>query len=131
MYMLDTNICIYIIKRRPAEVIEKFRTFAVSEIAVSSITLAELEYGVSKSQHVEKNRDALALFVSPLDILPFNSLAAVKYGEIRAKQEKDGSPVGSMDMLIAAHAMSRGLTLVTNNTREFERIEGLRIENWT
>jgi len=131
MYMLDTNICIYIIKRRPPEVIEKFRTFSVSEIAISSVTLAELEYGVSKSQYPEKNRDALALFVSPLNILSFDSLAAVKYGEIRAKLEKTGRVIGSMDMLIAAHAISQGLTLVTNNTNEFERIDSLRLENWT
>ncbi|WP_423826661.1 type II toxin-antitoxin system tRNA(fMet)-specific endonuclease VapC [Seleniivibrio woodruffii] len=131
MYMLDTNICIYIIKRRPPEIIEKFRTFSVSEIAISSVTLAELEYGVCKSQHSEKNWDALALFVSPLNILSFDSLAAVKYGEIRAKLEKEGRIIGAMDMLIAAHAMSLGLTLVTNNTNEFERIDGLTFENWS
>lgn len=130
MYMLDTNICIYIIKKKPLEIIEKFRSFSASEIGISSITLAELEYGVSKSQHVEKNREALAMFVSPLEILDFDSSASAVYGEIRAELEKTGNIIGSMDMLIAAHALSVNATLVANNIKEFERVKHLRVENW-
>lgn len=130
MYMLDTNICIYIIKKKPVDIIDKFRSFAVSEIGISSITLAELEYGVSKSRLVERNREALAMFVSPLEILYYDSSAAVAYGEVRAALEKTGNIIGSMDMLIAAHAISVNATLVTNNIKEFERVKNLKIENW-
>jgi tRNA(fMet)-specific endonuclease VapC len=130
MYMLDTNICIYIIKKKPIEIIDKFRSFKASEIGISSITLAELEYGVSKSQYVEQNKEALAMFVSPLEILDFDSAGSSAYGEIRAELEKSGKIIGSMDMLIAAHARSLNATLVTNNVKEFKRVSHLRVENW-
>lgn len=130
MYMLDTNICIYIIKQKPMEIVDKFQSFPLGSIGISVITLAELEYGVSKSQSIQKNRDALALFVMPLEILDFDNAAAAVYGEIRAELEKKGNIIGSMDMFIAAHAVSVNATLVTNNTKEFERIKKLKLENW-
>jgi len=130
MYMLDTNICIYIIKNRPVNVIERFRTLKPSDVCISSVTFAELEYGVAKSVMPERNRDALAMFVSPLEIVPFDSQAAAVYGKIRAELERAGRVIGAMDMLIAAHAISLNIPLVTNNTKEFERVGGLYAENW-
>ncbi|WP_366043847.1 type II toxin-antitoxin system VapC family toxin [Seleniivibrio sp.] len=130
MYMLDTNICIYIIKSKPKNVIEKFRTFRPSDICMSSVTFAELEYGVAKSRAIERNRDALAMFVAPLEILPFEGTAAEAYGSIRAGLETSGQVIGSMDMLIAAHSIAVNAVLVTNNVKEFERVKGLRVENW-
>ena len=130
MVMLDTNICIYIIKQKPPEVLKRFLDYQVGEIAISSITLAELRYGVAKSHYREKNAKALDDFILPLEILPFDEEATRSYGEIRASLEKAGAPIGSMDLLIAAHAVSQGVTLVTNNTREFERVLGLNTVNW-
>ena len=130
-YMLDTNICIYLIKKKPIRVLEKLRNFEISDVCISSISLSELEYGVSKSEHKEKNRDALNNFLAPLDIIPYDDKSAFHYGEIRAYLEKKGRPIGAMDMLIAAHAISIPVTLVTNNLREFKRIPDLRVENWT
>lgn len=129
-YLLDTNTCIYIIKRKPVEVFEKFSKFSLGEIAISSITLAELEYGVSKSQFVENNRIALFNFLLPLEILPYTQAATFFYGELRAKLEREGKVIGSMDMLIASHALSTNLILVTNNFKEFSRIPALKLENW-
>ncbi|MDN5330880.1 MAG: tRNA(fMet)-specific endonuclease VapC [Tepidanaerobacteraceae bacterium] len=129
-YMLDTNICIYIIKKKPTEVIERFKKLDIGDICISSITLAELWYGVEKSQYKEKNRAALAAFIAPFEILPFSDKAATSYGEIRAFLEKRGESIGAYDLLIAAHALSENLTLVTNNVREFARIPGLSVENW-
>jgi len=129
-YMLDTNICIYAIKKRPAAVIDRFLTHDPEEICISAVTYAELMHGVEKSQATERNRLALSLFLSPITILDFESTAAEEYGSIRAKLEKRETPIGPMDMLIAAHARAAGLILVTNNTKEFERVEGLQIENW-
>ena len=129
--MLDTNICIYIIKQRPAAVLNRFLEFQVGDIGISSITLSELRYGVAKSMHREKNAKALDEFVIPLEIVPFDEGAARVYGDIRATLEKAGRPIGSMDMLIAAHALSLDTTLVTNNTREFMRIPTLNIIDWT
>lgn len=129
-YLLDTNICIYIIKQRPKKVIENIRALSVGEVAVSAITLAELEYGAAKSSRPEQNRDALIAFTAPFEILPFDDNASLHYGEIRASLEISGQVIGAMDMLIAAHARSRSLTLVTNNSREFQRVHGLVIENW-
>ena len=131
MYMLDTNICIYTIKHKPETVIKNFLSHNPEEICISSITYGELMYSVEKSQAVEKNRLALALFLSCITVLEFDSSAAEEYGRIRAELQKKGIPIGSLDMLIAAHALSKGYTLVTNNTREFERVDGLHIENWT
>jgi len=130
-YMLDTNICIYLIKKKPIKVLKKLRTFYITDIVISAITLSELEYGVSKSSRKEKNRDALNKFLVPLEIVPFDDKAAVHYGEIRTYLEKKGRVIGAMDMLMGAQARSMPVTLVTNNLREFKRIPDLRVENWT
>ncbi len=128
--MLDTSICIYIIKQKPRSVLERFAAFPVGDLGISVITLAELEYGASKSSEPDRNREALEQFVSPLEIAVFDRLAASVYGRIRALLEKRGRPIGSMDLLIAAHALSLNVRLVTNNMREFKRVPGLRVENW-
>ena len=130
-YMLDTNICIYIIKQKPARVLKRFTTHSPGDILISSVTIAELRYGAEKSLHVQQNHDALGGFIVPLEIATFDEKAAEDYGKVRAQLEKKGQPIGSMDMLIGAHALSLGITLVTNNTKEFKRIKGLKIENWT
>lgn len=130
-YMLDTNICIYTIKHKPTEVIKNFLKHDPNEMCISTITYAELMHGIEKSQAIEKNRIAMALFLSPITILEFDSYAAEEYGKIRAALERRGTPIGPLDMLIAAHAKSESLTLVTNNTREFFRVEGLDVEDWT
>lgn len=130
-YMLDTNICIYCIKKKPPEVINKFLQYDPDDICISSITYGELMHGVEKSQAVEKNRLALALFLSPIQILPFDAEASEAYGKIRADLERKGTPIGPMDMLIAGHAQAENLVLVTNNTREFIRVSNLRLEDWT
>lgn len=129
-YMLDTNICIYIIKRKPPQILEKFTTIAQEDICISSITLAELEFGVCKSNNPIRNKLALMIFLAGIKILPFDSVAATDYGDIRATLEKRGTPIGANDLLIAAHARSLKLTLVTNNTKEFERVDDLKLENW-
>lgn len=129
-FMLDTNICIYIIKRKPSNVIERFIQTEISQIGISSITLSELSYGVSKSSKPEQNQIALAQFIAPLEIMPYGHEAAQYYGDLRAHLEKQGTPIGSLDMLIAAHALSIGCTLVTNNEKEFIRIPNLKIDNW-
>ncbi len=130
-YLLDTNICIYIIKKKPVNVFEKFKTLEIGSIGISSITLAELRYGIMKSSDIEKNSVALERFITPLDIIDFDTNAAIEYGKIRADLEKKGTPIGPLDMLIASHAKSLDLTLITNNEREFNRISELKIENWT
>jgi len=129
-FMLDTNTCIYIIKRKPFDVIERFRQTEVSQIGISSITLSELLYGVSKSSKPEQNQIALTQFVAPLEILPYGDEAALYYGDLRVHLEKKGTPIGSLDMLIAAHALSIDSILVTNNVREFIRTPHLKIDNW-
>ena len=129
-YLLDTNICIYLIKQKPQNVLEKFQTLTLSDIGISSITVAELEYGTAKSQQPEKNRAALNQFLLPLEIVKFDQSAATIYGELRSDLERRGLVIGAMDMLIAAHALSLGVTLVTNNMKEFARIPKLRLENW-
>jgi tRNA(fMet)-specific endonuclease VapC len=129
-FMLDTDICIYIIKKKPELVLERLKNSDVSDIGVSSITLSELEYGAAKSSQPDQNRIALIEFLVPLEILSYDDMAAKDYGEIRASLERQGTPIGSMDMLIAAHALSLNCTLVTNNEREFSRIPSLKIENW-
>jgi tRNA(fMet)-specific endonuclease VapC len=129
-YMLDTNMCIYIIKKKPPEVLERFKRTEVSRIGISSITLSELLYGVSKSSDPERNRIALSNFTAPLEILPYDDGAAEYYGALRTGLERQGTPIGSLDMLIAAHALSLGCTLVTHNEKEFIRIPDLKIDNW-
>jgi tRNA(fMet)-specific endonuclease VapC len=128
--MLDTNICIYIIKRRPEPVLRRFGLFPVGEIGISAITLAELEYGAAKSAQPKQNHEALEQFISPLHVAAFDRQATAAYGRIRAMLEKTGRAIGAMDLLIAAHALSLGVQLVTNNEKEFKRVPGLRVENW-
>jgi tRNA(fMet)-specific endonuclease VapC len=129
-YLLDTNICIYIIKRKPPKVFKRFESLRVSDVAISSITLAELEYGAYKSKHPENNIIALTKFLAPISVLPFEDNAAKAFGIIRTNLELKGLPIGPYDLLIAAHAHSLGLILVTNNIREFNRIKDLRLVNW-
>ena len=129
--MLDTNICIYIIKRKPESVLKHFLDYRVGDVGISSITLAELRYGVAKSKYKEKNAKALEEFTIPLEIVSFDEASALAYGEIRSALEAAGSPIGAIDMMIAAHAISLGVQLVTNNTREFSRIPGLTLLDWT
>lgn len=129
-YMLDTNICIYAIKHKPDIVIKKFLSHDPEEICISAITYAELMHGVEKSMAVEKNRVAMSLFLSPITILQFDERAAEEYGRIKAELEKKGTPIDPMDTLIASHTKSRGLIIVTNNTRKFNRVAGLTIEDW-
>lgn len=129
-FMLDTNICIYIIKKKPRKVFDTLMKLKIGDVCISAITLAELEYGAEKSQHRERNKIALAGFLTPLEIHPFSDKSAVKCGEIRAALEKKGQVIGAYDLLIGAHALSENLTLVTNNTKEFSRIPNLSLENW-
>lgn len=130
MYLLDTDICIYIIRKRPPEVLRALKRNYRAGLHVSSISVAELEYGVEKSAFPEKNRVALVEFLSLFDIVAFTDADAAAYGTIRTALEKNDSPIGPLDLLIAAQALSRNYTLVTNNTREFARIETLKIDNW-
>lgn len=127
--MLDTNICIYLIKNNPLEVIAQLKRHNLGEVGVSSISAAELAYGVAKSGS-ERNRAALERFLLPLEIAPFDEKAAWSYGNLRANLERAGTPIGPLDMQIAAHALSIGCALVTNNVREFERVPTLQVENW-
>jgi tRNA(fMet)-specific endonuclease VapC len=129
--MLDTNTCIYLIKQKFPTILEHLKKYSAGDIGISSITLAELHYGVEKSQHVQKNHDALAEFILPLEVADFDEKASHIYGSVRATLEKAGRPIGAMDMLIGAHALSLGVPLVTNNTSEFIRIKKLRIVDWS
>lgn len=128
-YMLDTNMCIYA-QKNISQVIGKIKNNFQYGVAISSITLAELEFGVQASANIEKNTIALYKFLSIIEILDFDSSAATEYGKIRADLKGKGTPIGNMDMLIAAHAKSEDLIVVTHNTREFERVEGLQLEDW-
>ena len=128
--MLDTNICIYLIKEHPASILKRFASHPVGEIGISVITLAELEYGVTKSSRPAKNREALEQFVSPLEVASFDRLATAAYGRLRTALEKKGQPIGSMDLLIAAHAIGLDVRLITHNVKEFGRVPGLRIDDW-
>lgn len=129
-YLLDTNICIYIIKRKPAHLLNKFISFQVGEIGVPTITVAELTFGVQKSIYPKRNLQALEQFLQPLVIVDFDYKAALAYGILRQQLQARGHPIGPLDMLIAAQALSQNVPIVTNNVREFERIEGLSVENW-
>ena len=129
-YLLDTNICIYLIKKKSKKVVTKLSTIETSNVGISSITLSELEYGVEKSSNPEKNRIALLEYVSTLEIYNYDDRAALEYGIIRADLERRGLTIGSLDMLIAAHAKSLSLILVTNNEKEFKRVKDLVVENW-
>jgi len=129
-YLLDTNICIYLIRKKPMPVITRFNEHSVGDIGVSSISVAELSYGVQKSQLIDKNQEALLQFLGPLVIASFDTDAAFTYGGIRAELESRGTPIGSLDTMIAGHAVSLGVTLVTNNVREFTKVPKLAVENW-
>ena len=128
--MLDTNICIALIRRKPPQVLKHFTAYKVGDIGISWVTLAELEFGAAKSRHAETNQAALDEFVLPLEIANFDREAARVYGQVRAALEKRGTPIGALDMMIGAHALVLGATLVTNNTREFSRIKGLAAVDW-
>lgn len=128
--LLDTNICIYMIKNKPPEVRKHFEQFMPGDIAISSLTVAELQYGVEKSAAREKNTLALEAFLLPLEIAPFDAESALAYGKIRAGLEKQGKPIGGMDMLIAAQAIAQDYTLITHNLKEFQWVSGLRCEMW-
>ncbi len=129
-FMLDTNICIYVIKKKPVHVLNKFKSLAVSDIGISTITLAELVYGADNSSFPSQNFEALFEFSDPLEIAPFDEQAAISYGKIRTYLQRKGTLISAMDMLIAAHAKSLSITLVTNNVREFSRVPDLKVENW-
>jgi tRNA(fMet)-specific endonuclease VapC len=129
-YLLDTNICLYLIKAQPKQVTERFIQCDIGDIGLSCITAAELWYGVGRSHHREQNHRALHQFLLPLVVVDFDAQAAQAYGELRAKLEQQGTLIGALDMLIGAQALSLGVTLITNNEREFARIPDLPIENW-
>jgi tRNA(fMet)-specific endonuclease VapC len=130
-YLLDTNICIYIINEKPKKVLRKFEQYPVHDFGISSITHAELQYGVEKSKNKNTNQDALNEFLLPLTILPFYGEKLVTcYGEIRSLLESKGETIGPLDMLIAAHALSLNLTIISNNIKEFSRVSNLKCENW-
>ncbi len=128
-YMLDTDICIYVIKRHPPKLRERFNRFA-EQLCISSISLAEMVYGAEKSAQREKNLQAIDNFCARLAVLAFTPTAAANFGQMRADVERLGQPVGSFDMLIGTHARAEGLIVVTNNVREFGRLPGIDVENW-
>ena len=128
--MIDINICIYVIKHKPEKVFQKLQTIHPEDVCISSVTYAELVHGVEKSIAVEKNRLALSMLLANMEILDFDVDAADCYGKIRAGLEKNGTPIGPLDMMIAGHAQSLGYTVVTNNVKEFSRVSALKIENW-
>lgn len=128
--MLDTNICIYIIKNKPLNVRKKLENYNFGEIAISSITVSELYYGVYKSSKQEQNLSSLNNFLSPFNIIEFDMECALAYGKIRTELENKGQIIGSMDMLIASCSLAKDYTLITNNLKEFKRIKGLKVENW-
>lgn len=128
--MLDTNICIYVIKTKPEKVFQKLQTIHPEDVCISSVTYAELVHGVEKSSAVEKNRLALSMLLANMEILDFDADAADCYGKIRAGLERKGTPIGPLDMMIAGHAQSLGYTVVTNNVKEFSRVAALKIEDW-
>jgi tRNA(fMet)-specific endonuclease VapC len=127
--LLDTNICIYIINARPAAVLQRFRQYRMGDIGLCSVVAAELAYGVAKSGSL-RNRQALEMFLAPLTVLPFDEAALWVYGDLRAELERQGTPIGALDTMIAAHALSQQSPLVTNNTAEFARVPGLQLDNW-
>lgn len=129
-YLLDTNICIYLIRKRPSEIFKRFRQHSPKDVAISTITLFELQYGIEKSQYPKRSQDALAKFLLPLNVIDLDRSSAIEAAIIRAKLEKKGMLIGPYDILIAGLAKSRGMTLVTNNIKEFQRVLGLRLENW-
>ena len=129
-YLLDTNICIYALKRQPPEVLERLKAVGRREVALSVITVLELRHGAHKSQQPEIAHSKLDFFLSPMRILPFDERAAAEAAELRAHLDLQGRPIGDLDSLIAGHALALDLILVSNNLREFDRVPGLRVENW-
>ncbi len=129
-YMLDTDICIYIIKQRPAQVARRFMGTLITDVAMSAITYAELIHGAKKSAQVDANVAKLSALAQEMTVLPFDMEAAKTYGDVRSRLERIGRPIGANDLLIAAHALHEGLILITNNVDEFRRVDGLRVENW-
>jgi len=130
MYLLDTNICIYIINKKPQSVFDRLEDLSQQNIGVSVVTLSELQYGVEKSRDKNKNQQALKKFISPLSIYPFDYNASIAYGKVRSALEEKGTLIGAMDLMIASHAIALEAVLVTNNIKEFRRVSGLRVENW-
>lgn len=129
MILLDTNICIYIINTKPPAVLARFQQYRLGDIGLCSVVAAELAFGVAKSGS-QRNRQALEMFLAPLQILPFDTPAVWAYGDLCADLERRGTPIGSLDTMIAAHALSQQAMLVTNNTREFAKVPGLQLDNW-
>ena len=129
-YLLDTNICIALIRHRNSDVLARLSACAPGEVGLSVITLSELTFGVEKSARPAQNSVALAVFCAPLEILPYGPTAATAYGAIRAKLERAGQPIGPLDSLIAAHGLALDATVVTDNEREFRRVPDLKVENW-
>ena len=130
-YLLDTNICVFLIRNKSPRILVELRKHPLEDLCISSITMAELEYGCDRSADPAKNRLALTEFLSPFTLLSFDESAACVYGKVRTGLEKVGTPIGSMDLLIASHAVSQQMIVVTNNTREFNRVEGLAVEDWS
>ena len=129
MILLDTNICIYIINAKPPAVLARFRQYRMGDIGLCSVVAAELAFGVAKSDSA-RNRQALEMFLAPLIILPFDTAAVWVYGDLRANLERRGTPIGSLDTMIAAHALSQQALLISNNTREFSKVPDLQLDNW-
>ena len=129
-YLIDTNICIYIMNNHPPEMFEKFKHVGVGEVGISSISISELYYGAFKGTKIKQNIQRLEEFLFPFEVLKYDENASREYGRIRSLLEKKGQVIGPLDMLIAAHAMSNKLIVITNNIKEFERINSLRVENW-
>lgn len=130
-YLLDTNICVLLIRQKSPQVLAKLTSHSITDIGLSALTVAELQYGVQKSSQPDQNQQALDQFLLPLTSIPFDEQDALAYGQIRATLEAQGLPIGAVDTLIAAQAVRYNLTLVTNNVREFARIPNLAIEDWT
>ena len=129
-YLLDTNICIYLIKKHPPEVLARFQQIQLKQLHIPTITLFELYYGIEKNNSQQRNLAALENFIAPLTVVDFTLEAAKKAAKIRNNLQKQGTPIGAYDVQIAAIALSLNMTLLTNNTREFERVKGLKLENW-
>jgi tRNA(fMet)-specific endonuclease VapC len=130
-FLLDTNICIFVIKQKPIAVLQRFSQYSSDELGISTITLAELRYGADKSSNPSRNHSALDLFLSPLAIMDFDSECSEYYGKVMAELERCGRPIGPLDTMIAAHALRLRVPVVTNNTKEFARVSGLVIEDWS
>lgn len=128
--LLDTDICIYAINQKRPKALARVREYQIGEVGISSITYAELRFGIENSTRVDENMERLERFVLPLEIVPFDAKAGQHYGRVRTDLRRSGYPIGSKDLLIAAHALSLDVTLITNNIREFTRVAGLRVEQW-